>query len=99
MTTQEIKKALQKMIKENGWNKCYGTFGINLSAGQKQMEKGNATIGFGYIDDDRLDAEATYNRFINSAEFKETMKAIKGTWAKEEKTDCGSQLLYIRIYF
>ena len=99
MTNIEIKKELQKMIKQNGWNKCYGTYGINLSAGQKQLEKGNATIGFGYLDDDRYNAEATYTRFINSPEFKNTMNTIKGTWTKEEKTDHGSQLLYIRIYF
>lgn len=99
MTSKEIKKELQKIIKENGWNKCYGTYGINLSAGQKQMEKGNATVGFGYIEDDSYDAEATYNKFINSTEFKETMKNINGTWEREEKSDGGWKVLYIRIYF
>lgn len=99
MTKIEIKKALQAMIKQNGWNKCYGTYGINLSAGQKQMEKGNATICFGYTDDDRYDSETTYTRFVNSTEFKSTIKAINATWEREEKADCGSQLLYIRIYF
>lgn len=99
METKEIKKALQAMIKQNGWNKCYGTYGIHLSAVQKQMEKGNATIGFGYTDDDSYDAEATYERFINSPEFKDTMKAINGTWVREEKADHGWQILYIRIYF
>ena len=99
MTTKEIKKALQAMIKQNGWNKCYGTYGINLSAGQKQMEKRNATICFGYMDYNEYDAEAMYERFINSKEFKNTMKDINGTWLREEKADHGYKILYIRIYF
>ena len=99
MKKKEIKKALQEMIKKNGWDKCYGAYGINLSAGPKQMEKGNATIGFGYTVDDDYDAEATYKRFVNSMEFKDTMKAINGTWVREEKADHGWQILYIRIYF
>lgn len=99
MTTTEIKKELQKMIKQNGWNKCYGNFGLNLSAGKKQMEKGNATIGFGYLVDDRYDAEAAYKRFVNSTEFKETLEIINGTWEREEKKDCGWDVLYIRIHF
>ena len=99
MTNTEIKKELQKMIKNNGWNKCYGEYGLNLSAGAKQMEKGNATIGFGYIEDDRYNAEEAYNKFVNSTEFKETVEKINGWWEREEKTDCGWTIVYIRLHF
>ena len=99
MTHVEIKKALQKMIKQNGWDKCYGTYGINLSAGTKQMEKGNATIGFGYLQDKRYDAEETYDRFVDSNEFRTTIEAINGTWQREVKKDGDWELLYIRIFF
>lgn len=99
MTNEMIKKALNEMLKKNGWNKCYGPFGLNLSAGAKQMEKRNATIGFGYIEDDRFNAEDTYNKFINSKEFGETLEKIGATYVREEKKDDGLTALHIRIYF
>ena len=99
MANKEIKKLLQKMIKGYGWNECYGGYGLNLSAGQKQMEKGNATIGFGYLECKDYDAENAYARFIDSTEFNETIKTIKGSWEREEKKDGNWTLLYIRIHF
>jgi hypothetical protein len=99
MTTTEIKKEMQNTIKANGWNKCYGTYGISLTAGTKQMEKGNAVISFGYIVDERYDAEATYKKFTESKEFSEMLQKINGTWVREVKKDGGWDLLYIRVYF
>ena len=99
MTTAEIKKEMQNTLKANGWTKCYGAYGLNLSAGAKQLEKRNATIGFGYIEDDRYDAEATFQKFTTSKEFTEMLKKIGGTYEREEKKDGGWTILYIRIHF
>ena len=99
MTNEMIKKALNEMLKKNGWNKCYGTYGLGLTAGAKQMENGNAVIGFGYLEDDRYDAEDTYNKFINSKEFCDALEKINGTYVREEKKDKCLTEMRIRIYF
>lgn len=99
MTTTEIKKEMQNTLKANGWTKCYGSYGIGLSAGPKQLEKRNATICIGYIEDDRYDAEATFQKFTPSKEFTEMLKKIGGTYEREEKKDGGWTILYIRIHF
>lgn len=99
MTTTEIKKAMQNFMKANGWTKCYGPYGLNLSAGAKQLEKRNATIGFGFIEDDRYDAEAAFQKFTTSKEFTELLQKIDGTFEREEKAEGGWTQLHIRIHF
>ena len=90
---------MQNTLKVNGWNKCYGSYGLNLSAGAKQLEKRNATIGFGYIEDDRYDAEDAFQKFTTSKELTEMLMKIDGTYEREEKKDGSWTLLYIRIHF
>lgn len=99
MTNEMIKKALNEMLKKNGWNKCYGAYGLGLTAGAKQLEKRNAVIGFGYLEDDRYDAEDTYNKFINSKEFCDVLEKINATYVREEKKDNNLTEMRIRIYF
>lgn len=95
MEKELLKKQINKMLKENGWTKCYGSYGIGLVMGKKQMEKGTAVISFGYIEDDRYDAEATFQRFVSSEEF----KALGLEWAREEKKDNGWTVLYVRLSY
>lgn len=99
MTKEEIKKELNKMIKNNGWNKCYGDFGIGATMGKKQMEKNIALIGIGYVEDDRYDATATFKKFTESEEFKAFIKLINGTWYEEIRNVYGSDSIYIVINY
>ena len=99
MTTTEIKKEMQNTLKANGWNKCYGAYGINLSAGAKQLEKRNAPIGFGFIECKDYNAEEAFQKFTTSKEFTEMLKKIGGTYEREEKKDGSWTILYIRIHF
>lgn len=99
MTKEQIKKELNKMIKKNGWNKCYGNFGIGVIMGKKQMEKNIALVGIGYVDDERYDAKATADKFKTSEEFKSCMNKIDGTWHEEIRKVYGSESLYIVINY
>lgn len=99
MTKEEIKKELNKMIKTNGWNKCYGTFGVNVTMGKKQMEKNIALVGFGYVTDDRYDARETIDRFTKSEEFNLVINQINGTWNEEIRNVYGFDTLYIVINY
>lgn len=99
MTNEMIKKTMQNMIKKNGWNKCYGSYGVNLSAGAKQMEKRNMTINFGWIGWHEYDAEAAAEKMENSPEFKEALEQIGGTYERELKADGNHEVLYFRICF
>lgn len=99
MTKEQIKKELNKMIKTNGWNKCYGDFGIGVTMGKKQMEKNIALVVIGYVADDRYNAKATADRFTTSEEFKSCMNQINGTWHEEIRKVYGSEALYIVINY
>ena len=94
MTTTEIKKEMQNAIKASGFYDC-----IALTAGAKQLEKGNATICFGYIEDSSRNAEGTFKKFTASKEFVEMLQKIGGTYEREEKKERGWRSLYIRIHF
>lgn len=99
MTKEEIKKELNKMIKNNGWNRCYGSFGIGATMGKKQMENNIALIGFGYIEDDRYDATATFKNFTESEEFKSFIELINGSWNKEIRNVYGADSIYVVVHY
>lgn len=99
MTKEEIKKELNKMIKTNGWNKCYGTYGVNVTMGNKQMEKNIALVGFGFILDDRYNVMETTDRFTKSEEFNSFINQINGTWYEEIRKIDGWDALYIVINY
>ena len=99
MTKEEIKKELSKMVKDNKWNKCYGTYGVGTTMGRKQMDNNIALISFGFTDDDRYDAKEAEERFLKSNEFNSFIGKINGTWHEEIRKVDGSNSIYIVIHY
>ena len=99
MTKEEIKKELNKMIRNNGWNKCYGTYGLSTTMGKKQMERNMALISVGFVEDDRYDARSAFNRFTTSEEFKSFINQINGSWYEEIRKVDGWDAIYIVINY
>ena len=90
MTPEMIKKEVKKALKETGLDMVAG-----LTMGKKQMEKGTAVIGFGFLEDESRDAEGNIKKFVNS----DCFRKLDIDYSIEIKADGNWHYASVRLHY